>query len=296
MPPIVWQFFVALEYADETIVRSLPIERQTQTDMTRDFSGYSNAFLAEKELISYNGDYKADDDSLLVIEGLKLPDIYASLCKPDLPPEILTKEMIERGGRLLALIACGQNRAGQLIAFQRMSESVVIRAEGGLLFSEDTLTPLESPVLVFQKNITALYQDGKLFFESLRSVSRFLDISEYLLEASDIEMKKFQKGPYIFIDDEDGFFGLPDSWLRKKVHSILQSGVLSKDSVKAVFNSAKRRGIPLGITTKNGRPALQIPADRKKAKRAIQFLAEDILDSPISERMFLTNSKIVITK
>ena len=83
------------------------------------------------------------------------------------------------------------------------------------------------------------------------------------------------------------FFTPPNTWFRRRIALINDSGILSRFNAEEIATSAQR--IKIDISVENGK--LVIPADKEKMKNIISFLDEEAYIGPFSKLTYITNSK-----
>ena len=87
--------------------------------------------------------------------------------------------------------------------------------------------------------------------------------------------------------DKDQFQSMADTWIRRKIAVINDSGVLKNNKASKIKRLAKNCG--LEITVENEK--IVIPADKKKLKEILCFLDEEVYKGVFTEDTYITNSK-----
>ena len=88
------------------------------------------------------------------------------------------------------------------------------------------------------------------------------------------------------------FKNMADTWIRRKIAMINDSGVLAKNSAAKIKRLAKSAGIDIAVEGKK----IVLPNDKEQLKIVLGFLDEEAYKGPFSKATFLANSKRRIKK
>jgi hypothetical protein len=80
---------------------------------------------------------------------------------------------------------------------------------------------------------------------------------------------------------------MADTWIRRKIASINDSGVLKTHTAVKIKKLAQNCGLNLEVENKR----IIIPTDKKKLKEILGFLDEEVYKGAFSEVTYITNSK-----
>lgn len=147
-----------------------------------------------------------------------------------------------------------------------------------------------------QDKLTALFDNGILYFSSYHNTKRFLDLGDYYREATNADLDEFAGSDLFEFEDQDSFRQNADSIIRKKIALLQKNKVLENlsvndiQSVAANFNQELPEEHHIAINI-NDDGKLVIPEDKKHLKELIRFLDEDYVTAPLTKRKCLTNSK-----
>ena len=198
--------------------------------------------------------------------------------------------------RIKALFCGLWTNSNQFVNFQVFDSGKLLSKGFTLIGSGNIYKKLEEPGLVLQDKLTAHYANGTLYFSSYHNAKRFLELSDYYREATDIDLDAFVATELFAFEDEDSFKGNADSIIRKKVALLQKNKVLENLSVIDIQNVANsfNQDLPaehhISITI-NAEGKLMVPEDKKQLKELIRFLDEDYVLAPLTKRKCLTNSK-----
>lgn len=164
-----------------------------------------------------------------------------------------------------------------------------------LINANSTFTKLIEPGIILPSRLSAIYDNGKLLFQSYHNTKRFLDLLSYFREATDFEMDVFLAHDLFDFEDKGSFKDNADSIVRKKIALLLTNNILEKitiaelESVAGELNSVVNEDNKINLKISDGK--LIIPKDKKDLKELIRFLDEDYFTTPFTKRKCLTNSK-----
>lgn len=80
---------------------------------------------------------------------------------------------------------------------------------------------------------------------------------------------------------------MADTWIRRKIAAIDDSGVLKNNKASAIKKLAQNCGLEITIENKK----IVIPEDKKKLKEILGFLDEEVYKGVFTEDTYITNSK-----
>jgi len=176
------------------------------------------------------------------------------------------------------------------VAFQVVRKSQHLTSEGiKLLQKKDTFEVIGQEGFTIGNKIDVLLTDGELLFTSYHFARMVHDLTAYYKEATDDDLKNFINCKSIVSEDENTFYRNTDSWVRKKIALINDSGVLEQNSVHEIREIAVEYDVTIK-TSHNGEKIL-LPNEKKELKSVLKFLDEDIYKGPLTDKMYESNSK-----
>lgn len=237
--------------------------------------------------IKFSGEYKPDEGEVLLIDNFNNP--YSDYTNP-LNIELLQENEIDEIKSIIFF-------NNEYIAYQCFDNRKIIKPnKWNLIFSQNTFSKIEHKGLVIDNKIDVLYIINKmeLLFLSYHNASKIFDLSDFYKEATDQEINNFCNNN-LFDNSvhltQDNF----NKKLRKKIFQIQRNNVLEKvnQNFKQVYNYSKEIGIDNFFNVENNK--IEFPTDKKEIEKLIIFLNDDLYKSPISELIYETNSKKLIT-
>jgi hypothetical protein len=267
--------FVLLK--DEKIKR-ISISQEIQKQLEDYLKDSINQFLI-KERIDFDGQYKPDNNQILSISNYNIN----FLDKLVVDAEILLENDIEQ---IKCIIFFYNNSK---IGFQLFDNRKIINpSKFSLIYDSKTFSRLNSNGITISNTIDVLFDNNQLLFVSYHNASRIFNLSEYYREASDAEIDNLRNSDVIeFSQDIDN--NQFDSIMRKKLFLIKKNKVVDivKSNFEAIISYAKDTGMDEYFKDEK----IFFPSDKKKLKRLINFLNDDLFKSPITNLIYETNSK-----
>ncbi len=142
------------------------------------------------------------------------------------------------------------------------------------------------------RNIDCYYIEGKLQFSSFYYARQVFDLRAYYRTASEPEVIAFSNNDALEFENNTAFTEMTNSYVRRKIAMINDSGVLDKYTAKHIKKIAKASGID--ITVKNQK--VVIPANKDEAMAILAFLDEEAYRGPFTNDLLIANSKRILKK
>ena len=117
-------------------------------------------------------------------------------------------------------------------------------------------------------------------------------MSEYYRSATDQEVDAFASSKLLSIAQPQEFKNMANTWVRRKIAMINDSGVLKNNSAAKIQKSAKSVGIKIDVEDEK----IVIPEDKEQMKIVLGFLDEEVYKGPFSKATLLANSKRPVKK
>ncbi|MDZ7699241.1 MAG: DUF4868 domain-containing protein [Deltaproteobacteria bacterium] len=157
-----------------------------------------------------------------------------------------------------------------------------------LLQTEDTYKRMKDPGLILDSSLVGVYKQGNsLYFRSYTLVSRFLNLSPYFVEATDVDIQEVLDDSKFHVDDESVILEMADSVMRKRFMAVKASGILNRVKVKRAQTQANKFGLKIKIS--GGK--IVFPVEKRDAKELLRFLMEGYYEGPLTGNKYITNSQ-----
>lgn len=269
-------------------VKRVALAQPVQAKVGHIFQAQANSFLnGIAEEVDFSGDWKPDDDELLVIDApAEAAVITATItANPISLPEIDAQNFMAEGIRGLFVIeSVGQDHR---VLIQAFSAQQLLSRRFTLFQSGNSFKELTEPGFTLDNSIVAIMEGGKLKFKSFQRARGVFDLQQFYKAATDQEVDAFCQHASLEVADVAAFKVAADQGVRKLVHAITKAGVLNTHQVDVIATKAASLGI--NITVQNGK--LMVPADRKSIKTLFRFLDDGIYQAALSSSRYVTNSK-----
>jgi hypothetical protein len=282
--------FALVKEHNQTLIKRIPLSQDIQVDIGNFYTDGINDLIVDKELIRFNGNFKPDTDQVFYIDNYPFDaEIVNSINNP-LAYGILNVENFE--GNIFAVYTNLVLDGTSYYLFQHFDTRKIISNRGiSLFYNQDTYTNIDRRGISISGNLTAVFTNNQLFFNSYFNTKKIFNLSDYYQEATAADINAFKANAYFNIENNDDFDLHLDSTIRKKIKSIQSSGVLNGINVQNIIASAVGFGINL---TSDDNDRLNIPNDKNAIRELIRFLDEDYFITPITFTRCMTNSKITI--
>ena len=282
----------ALTNHPEFRIARIPVTRELQEEISQVFLLQEEQFHFDiEETIKFDGKYRPDENELLFIDDFDDVDgLLEAIQNPSGYPEL---EISSRGMEAIRAIFCGYvNNGSSRILIQCFDKKRIISASGFSIFhSGDTFRKFDGSGLTLDNKLTAILDGNVLKFASFHFVRRVFDMSGYYKEATNQDLIDFCNHSALIIENQEEFRKISDSWIRRKVGLIQQSGILDRYLPSQIAEVAKLFSIDINILDIGGQIKISLPMNRQEIKRILRFLDEDYYEAPLTTTRYLSNSK-----
>lgn len=270
-------------------IKRISLSGEIQTDienyLNKSIQDYVNA-----EQTEFNGEYKPNEGEVLVINNFQDNSSVNISKEKTLNIEKINPEEIEKIKNLMFVY-------DDKIAFQCFDNRKIIRPERPyLIYSGNTFSKIENKGFTVSDKVDAvlLKNEQKLLFESYHNARRIFELNSYYREATNEEIQAFCN-ENIFKLQTNIETELFNTRIRKKIYLINKNKLLQTVTQKfdVVFDHAQK--FNLGCFFDNENKKIIFPAEKKDIENLINFLNDDLFQSPISDCIYQTNSKKRIT-
>lgn len=175
-------------------------------------------------------------------------------------------------------------------AKQRLSnEKFVIFSKS---FESHQFCRLDGTGFVLDTKLVAVLDESDLYFKSFFFAKRVFDLGDYFREATDEEIKQFNKSENFNSLDDEEIKSLATSNLREKIFEIEKSGILVNLDKKKFQAYATLANLDITIT----KGKIDIPKNKADFKKFIALLCEDYYEGGLMNRTYLSVGKRIAGK
>lgn len=275
----------------ENLVCLLELDELTKTAICLSFAESSASLLTGKQIVPFDGNYKANEDEGLSISGFHLPAFIIEAVRNPLGLQTFSYDKkIEPDIRAIFVGECTKKNNTEVftVAFQRFrKEQYLSTKKFSLFYDKDTFILENRWGIGITDNVDCVFKQSELRFSSYYYTRQIFDLSEYYRSATDFEVQSFCSLELINIEENEKFESIANTWIRRKIAAINDSGVLKNNTVVEIKKLAQTCGLEVTIEDKK----LIIPADKKKLKEILGFLDDEVYKGAFTKETYITNSK-----
>lgn len=282
---------VLLNDGNENPVQLLEVDKTTQAAICSSFSDAAVPLLSGKQIVPFDGSYKPNEDEGLSICNFHLPEVITDAVRN--PLGLQTFAYNKDAEPDIRAIFIGERTEGDNteifnVAFQRFrKEQYLSTKKFSLFYDQDTFILENRWGIGITDTIDCVFTQMELRFSSYFYARQIFDLSEYYRSATDAEVQSFSGLDLLSIADKDQFKLMADTWIRRKIAAINDSGVLKNNTAAKIKKLARSCGLEIIVENKK----LIIPADKKKLKEILGFLDDEVYKGAFTEETYITNSK-----
>lgn len=280
-----------LNDGNENPVCLLEVDKTTQAAICCSFAESAAPLLISKQIISFDGSYKPNEDEGLSIFNFNLPETITDAVRNPLGLQSFAYDK-DAEPDIRAIFVGERTEADNTevftVAFQRFrKEQYLSTKKFRLFFDKDTFTLEKRWGIGITDNVDCVFLQTELRFLSYFYARQIFDLSEYYRSATDAEVQNFSALELLNIADNEQFQSMADTWIRRKIAAINDSGVLKNNTAAKIKKLAQSCGLEVIVENKK----LVIPADKKKLKEILGFLDDEVYKGAFTEETYITNSK-----
>jgi hypothetical protein len=276
-------------------IARIPLEAHVQDEVSALFTQQETEFrMKSQREIAFDGKYKPEPEECLYIDsfddidGLKVAVTNAASV-PAIPPAAANLYNIK------ALFAGRVDAGGNAVVLLQFFEKRRIISTGGLLtliLDANHYTKFQTIGLTIDDKLSAIFEGKKLSVFSFYVARQIFDLSQHYITATDQDITDFASSPHVQVHDQKKFVENSDTWVRRKIALIKQSGVLDEVPIGDIKKVAAEFEVNIATETKNSFEVIVLPDDKAQLKSLLRFLDEDYYKSSLRALPHLTNSKI----
>lgn len=269
----------------DNTVKYISLNEDVVNDIRKIFiSGAARLKTAEMEEDEFNGDIMARKGENITYVNFFLPDDFSRIpdnqadmseynIEEDIPKSIFWYEE----GRYLFQVFNKRNI---------LKRKTVLKVEYGNSFAK-----MQERAFVIEEKVNAIYENGKLYFESYTSANQIFPLLDFVKEATDGEIESFGKNKNLKANAGriKKIANVKTRRLIKVLSSTTNVSTFIGKSLRTKKNLLKKYGIKAQI---NNAGKLILPTHNvSELNRTLEFLNEDIFRGVITNSLYRSNSK-----
>lgn len=281
-------FFALCNLNGESQIKRIVVNSDVQTKLNDMFSLQESDFrYAIQEEVEFTGDWKPEEDEALYVSIPDQTNILEqaiqnnSLSFPTLNPENLSQEGVK------AIFTGRISNGNCVVAIQGFSSRQLLEHKFSLVFKNNVLNELTSPVFTLDSKLVGLIENCHLKFKSYSNIRQIFDLTDLYRAATDEDIDGFVAHSVLEIEDLEAFKNEMDQTSRKLVHALQKNNTLDQYSAGEINQRAQ--SVDVSIHMQNGK--ILLPSNRADIKLLLRFLHDDIYEAPLSGHKYVTNSK-----
>ena len=284
-----FQLVAIVKQGGQTRLVRIPMHQALQDELATSWNVQHEAFVDDVDEIEFNAGYQPEAHERFILPDFALPDWLAT----EDSQSVADLDAITDDDALLdttkGVAAFARKDGTEIILFQNFSRSHVIRPGRFLFLQNNTYESTQRPGLTLDNKLSAVYRldDQTLLFHNFRTVNTFLPLADFYQEASEEKIRDVLGHELLEPEDEDALAVNANQWFRKRFAMLGDSGVLDNYTAEQIREHSE--GYEVDVAVQDGK--ISFPADKREAKRLLQFLNEEIFRGAITETLYETNSK-----
>ncbi|MDE0299009.1 MAG: hypothetical protein OXN17_10280 [Candidatus Poribacteria bacterium] len=285
-----FQLVAIVKHSSHTQLRRIPLHQELQDNLATDWHIQYDTFLDGINEIRFDPGYTPAKQEIFFLNGFELPvwlENQNSLTVTNLGSIGKDDTVFDS---VKGIVAFARNQNGQeLVLFQRFTRTQVIQPGRFLFMQSDTYTGVDRPALMLNRKLSAIYQsdERKLLFDSYRNVNTFLPLDDFYKEASEQDIREILNHERLAPENPEEVATNPDQWTRKRFALLKHSGILDTFSTDEILTRSEGYDIEIQIVKER----VVFPSDRRRVKKLLQFLNEELFRGAITNTLYETNSK-----
>lgn len=273
-------------------IYKVEMNAKTQQNINKIFEN-SAIELTGKQSVIFTGSYSPLEDEILCIQNFILSDdLKDAFRNPVMIESFIPNKTDMQDIKAICIGYCENtgNNEKFIAGFQKFRKDQYIAIDKiRLLYDEKTFKQDQRVGIAISDYIDCLYDGTNLIFNSYYYARQIFDLSEYYRTASNVDIDNFICANIMdFGDAGEAFKISANSWIRRKVALINDSGVLTQYKAIDIKKLAKEQS-NIDITVQNEK--IVFPTDTNEIKVLLSFLDEEAYQGPFSKETFLSNSK-----
>jgi hypothetical protein len=282
----------------ETLLRRIVLEQSLQAELSARFIEMATSWRTDYLVkVAYTPTFVAKDNEVISVNPYDISDPFktASTAVQQFEP---LKLPIETGLTIRGIVAIqlGKTAEESLYLFQVLDQQRLLGRKFTIFLHDGMFWKLTDAGLMIGDYLTAVIEDGELLFTSHYQANKLLDLSHLYREATNEEIRGLIHHSTFALPKgvpEDTFLDHCNTMTRRKIHAVLDAGVLddpevTADRIKAYAH--KYHNISLELKIKSGERKIELPADKLAFQALIRCLDQEFYTSELTHHPCQTNS------
>lgn len=282
-------FYVLIGHGGRASVLGVTLDKAAQDDLTSLFKRLADP-IVEGEHVTFDPGYRADEGEIVTISPYALPSVLSVLETATVAanlPAVAEVDMLDGAVRGVIGVEWKGDTPRRTV-FQRLDSRYVLRRQTRrLMLAGGRFVRDERPGIEITERVDAVLEGSTLYISSWVRAHAVLDLSAWVREATMAEAEEFVK--HKKFSKADGFevAAVVDTWVRRKITSISDNGLLSKANPAVLRKYAAKFNVNIDVV----KGKIVLPVDKKQFKGVLSLLDQDLLSFEPTDEHWVVNSK-----
>ena len=275
------------------VVMRICEDYESQKTIDKVFSDAAECLYKDKTAVLFDGKYtpQSEDMEILVIPQFDLPTIVKDALKNPHGLEVYSPkdgELSPIKALFIGKYSDDNNIENYTVAFQKFRNDQYITAtRHNLFFTGSTFVKDNRIGITVANSVDCVIKEGNLYFQSYYFAKQIFDLTGYYREASSQDVQAFVDSDLISMENSKAFVDSANTWERRKIASINDSGILKNYTAKKIRAIGNKTGVTITIVG----DSIVLPENREERRIVLGFLDEEVYTGAFSQTLFQTSSK-----
>ena len=222
------------------VVKRICEDNDSQVTIAKTFSDAGEELRNNKTDVPFDGKYtpQGEDMEILVINNFSLPGIIKEALKNPHGLEVYSPvngELPPIKALFIGKYSCDDEQEQYTAVFQKFrNDQYITAARHHLFFTGDTFVKDTRLGITIATTADCVIKDGNLYFPSYHFAKQIFDLTDYYRVASSQDVQAFVDSKLISMEGSADFVNSANTWERRKIASINDSGVLQNYTAKKI--------------------------------------------------------------
>ena len=275
------------------VVKRICEDQKSQAAIDKTFSDAAELLRKDKSDVSFDGKYtpQGEDMEILKIQDFSLPTVVKDALKNPQGLEVyspVNSELPSIKALFVGKYSFDDECEQYTAAFQKFrNDQYITAARHHLFFTGDTFVKEDRLGITIATTVDCVVESNNLYFPSYYFAKQIFDLTDYYRVASEQDIQSFVNSDIISMANSQDFVESANTWERRKIASINDSGVLRKYTAKRIKDLGKKNGVVIVVSG----DSIVLPEDRAERRIVLGFLDEEVYKGVFSDTLYQTNSK-----
>ena len=271
---------------DRPELKVVAIQEQLQSEVTDMFLEQERDFYRDCVTREFNQDWKLESNEIAELPVPDSIDVFQRITSslPTNMDPLEGEDIVQNEVRALAMLATTYNPNRILV--QRFDKSQVLQPGRFLFLERGVFSRIDSASLRIGDNLTCIVEDQTIKFKNPNNLTRFMDISGIMREASEEEAREFIENSLFHVSDSAQFLDRTNRLTRRRMRSIKDRNLLNGQDANELKTLAEEAGVVIEVQNDK----IVMPTRTAEITKIVHFLCDGRYLGPMSKKPMLANS------